>query len=297
MGRWRSIGAERTGSGLIFEVRRAATSAVGGDGGADVLADGLSVWTGAHGIEGEVRPGFDVFGVTHGGYLTALCAHALIRHTGLSDILSVTTHFLRKAREGPIRFDVQAAGFSRRFTSVAFTARQAEDVVLAGTGLLGDREAHEGPRWERDVPFDPTGLRWTPHPAEAGADMPFPLPNVALPTGMRLDLSTVAFVSGEKAEDARIRALMDCAPDDRLAPLVACDLTPPVVWNVLGMGGWIPTLELTAHVRARPSSGPLRIEAVTRHVSGGFLEEDARVWDSEGTLVVQSRQLARAPAR
>lgn len=32
----------------------------------------------------------------------------------------------------------------------------------------------------------------------------------------------------------------------------------------------------------------------TRNLAGGFLEEDAEVWDSEDRLVAQSRQLARA---
>ena len=49
------------------------------------------------------------------------------------------------------------------------------------------------------------------------------------------------------------------------------------------------------HVRARPAPGWLRIAASTRNVAGGFLEEDAEVWDSADRLVVQSRQLARAP--
>ncbi len=44
-----------------------------------------------------------------------------------------------------------------------------------------------------------------------------------------------------------------------------------------------------------PAPGWLRIAASTRNVAGGFLEEDAEVWDSAGRLVVQSRQLARAP--
>lgn len=74
---------------------------------------------------------------------------------------------------------------------------------------------------------------------------------------------------------------------------MACDITPPAVWNVLGRKGWVPTVELTAHVRARPASGPLSIEVGTHHVQDGFLEEDALVRDARGRLVVQSRQLAR----
>jgi Acyl-CoA thioesterase C-terminal domain len=58
---------------------------------------------------------------------------------------------------------------------------------------------------------------------------------------------------------------------------------------------WTPTVELTAHVRARPAAGWLRCVFTTRFVTGGFLEEDGEVWDETSTLVAQSRQLALIP--
>ena len=63
----------------------------------------------------------------------------------------------------------------------------------------------------------------------------------------------------------------------------------------MGLAGWAPTLELSAHVRAVPAPGWLRVRVSTRNFAGGLLEEDAEVWDSAGRLVAQSRQLARAP--
>jgi acyl-CoA thioesterase len=57
----------------------------------------------------------------------------------------------------------------------------------------------------------------------------------------------------------------------------------------------VPTLELTAHVRARPAPGLLACDVRTRFVSAGFLEVDGEYWDSTGTLVAQSRQLALVP--
>ena len=72
------------------------------------------------------------------------------------------------------------------------------------------------------------------------------------------------------------------------------DALPPVTFD-LGLPGWAPTLELTVHVRARPAPGWAVVRHATRNVSGGHFEEDCEVWDSTGTLVAQSRQLALLP--
>ena len=55
------------------------------------------------------------------------------------------------------------------------------------------------------------------------------------------------------------------------------------------------TMELTVHVRARPRPGWLACRTQTRHVIGGYHEEDFEIWDSAGQLVAQSRQFALLP--
>lgn len=52
------------------------------------------------------------------------------------------------------------------------------------------------------------------------------------------------------------------------------------------------TVQLTVHLRARPVPGWLACRALTRHVAGGYHEEDFEIWNRAGTLVAQSRQLA-----
>ncbi len=79
---------------------------------------------------------------------------------------------------------------------------------------------------------------------------------------------------------------------DALLLALAVDALPPVVFG-LGATGWAPTVELTWHMRAVPAPGPLQVAARCRHVSGGWFDEEAEVWDAAGRLVAQSRQLAR----
>ncbi|MFN5883661.1 MAG: thioesterase family protein, partial [Burkholderiales bacterium] len=67
---------------------------------------------------------------------------------------------------------------------------------------------------------------------------------------------------------------------------------PPSVFGLLGAVGWVPTVELTVHVRRRPAPGWMLGQFRTLDLSDGRMIEDGWVWDSQGQLVVQSRQLA-----
>ena len=80
---------------------------------------------------------------------------------------------------------------------------------------------------------------------------------------------------------------------DTLALAALVDAAAPAVLE-LGVAG-SSTIELTVHVRARPAPGWLACRASTRHVIGGYHEEDFEIWDSQGRLVAQSRQFALLP--
>lgn len=255
------------------------------------LSEALAMEMDGDTVHTAVRDGFDVFGIPHGGYLAALAAKAVLEVSGQPDLFTVTTHFLRKAAVGPMDITVLRLGASRRFTTWQAMARQDGQVVVAALASVGDRTAIEGPAWSDLAPWDPSGEDLS-HPA-GHPDLPFTAPRVAEQFGQRIALSTVGFALGHAQDHAELRAVVEADEVDQLTALVACDLTPPAAWNPLGSQGWVPTVELTVHLRARPSPGPMTIDVVTHHVRDGFLEEDALVHDATGTLVAQSRQLAR----
>lgn len=103
---------------------------------------------------------------------------------------------------------------------------------------------------------------------------------------------TVGRPTGEGALECWFR--LPGREPDPLSLLLAVDAMPPVTFD-LGRPGWAPTVQLTAHVRAVPAPGWLRMRHATRNLAGGFFEEDCEVWDSADRLVAQSRQLARVP--
>ncbi len=114
---------------------------------------------------------------------------------------------------------------------------------------------------------------------------------------MRFDPACVGWAVGEPSGNGMIQTwfrLADGREPDPIELLLAVDAMPPVTFD-LGRMGWAPTLELTAHVRARPAPGWLKLRHATRNMAGGMFEEDCEVWDSAGRLVAQGRQLARQP--
>jgi len=94
--------------------------------------------------------------------------------------------------------------------------------------------------------------------------------------------------SGRPASEFWMR-FADGREGDLLSLPLLVDSTAP---SVLELGAGSTTIQLTVHLRAHPAPGWLACRATTRFVSNGYHEEDFEVWDSAGTLVAQSRQLA-----
>ena len=84
----------------------------------------------------------------------------------------------------------------------------------------------------------------------------------------------------------------DNRPPDLSSLVLFSDAFPPAVFKIFGRVGWVPTIELTVHFRSHPAPGWILGEFFTDDLSNGTMIETGSLWDSTGSLVARSRQLA-----
>jgi acyl-CoA thioesterase len=259
---------------FAFDVdTRVSPSAPSGSGSGEFLASVTGRWGG-------------ITGVPNGGYLLALCTRALGLTVPFPDPIVVSGFFLRPGTPGPamIATSVVREGRTTAFGE-AVLSQVGKDVVRAAAAFA--RLGGDGPLLVEGAPPDlpaPSDCVGVPVgsfcPATIAERVEFrsrSLPGWFLgrPTGRPSSEFWMRFADGRDA--------------DLLALLVLVDSTAP---SVLELGAGSATIQLTVHLRAHPAPGWLACRTSTRFVSGGYHEEDFEVWDSAGTLVAQSRQLA-----
>ncbi|MEU0831537.1 thioesterase family protein [Streptomyces sp. NPDC056231] len=251
--------------------------------------------------DAELSAGWTIIQAVNGGYLLAMLGRALGEALPHSDPFSVSAHYLTASVPGPavIRTQVVRTGRSLS-TGQASLFQYAEDGTeverIRVLGTYGDLDSLSD-----DIRTSAKPPAMAPIEQCFGPDDgPAPIPGSSAITerlSIKLDPSTVGWAVGAPSGKGEMRgwfSLADGRDADPYSLLLTVDALPPTSFE-LGLKGWTPTIELTTHIRCRPAPGPLRVSITTRNLAGGFLEEDADVWDSTDRLVAQSRQLARAP--
>lgn len=254
---------------------------------------------GAGRFSAEVHPGWDIGGNANGGYLLALVGRALAEVTGRPDAITITGHYLAPCPAGPVTVSTELVRAGRRFSTATASLRRGDQEVLRVLATLGDLAA--------GGPSGPTRLDGTPPQLAPYDECPLgpsphegPMPAIQQRLALRLRPGDEGFRTGARTGRAEIAgwfAFADGRPLDTLAVLLAADGFPPAVFNTELPIAWVPTVELTVHVRAVPEPGPLRCVFRTRYLQHGLLEEDGELWDEAGQLVALSRRLALAPRR
>lgn len=249
----------------------------------------------------ELSAGWTIGNSVNGGYLLAVLGRALADALPHSDPFAISAHYLTASRPGPavIRTDTVRTGrtlSTGQASLFQYAADGSEVERIRAIASYGDLDAlPDDVRTSAEPPpIPPVDQCFGPQdapgesPVQGGSA-------IAERLRLKLDPDTLGWALGAPSGKGEMRAwfgLADGRDADPLSLLLAVDALPPTAFD-LGLAGWVPTVELTVHVRSRPAPGPLRIAIRTRNLAGGFLEEDAEVWDSADRLVAQSRQLAR----
>jgi hypothetical protein len=236
----------------------------------------------------------------NGGYLLALLGRAVrvtARSAGSPDweVVSASITYLRPPDLGPATIRTTLLRAGRTAAHVRAVLAQGADDLVDAVFVLSELPV------EPTVRYDGTEPLHAPDPEECVRLVP------EIPTGvyvgimdvldLRLDPATLPFAAspppaGRPAELRGWSRFTDGREPDALSLLFFADAIPPATL-MIGSTGWVPTLQMSAYVRARPAPGWLGIRMTAGLVADGMVDETCVLWDSRGRMVGQSTQLAR----
>jgi hypothetical protein len=246
----------------------------------------------------DIDPAWAIGDKPNGGYLLAMLVRASIdslvqRGAVHADPLGSTATFLRAPSTGPATVRVEVLRAGRTASHVRATLMQNDTFCVDAMSIIGELDHEQDARFS----LPPPELA----PIESCPRLPAERPGVGVRinildvTEERLDPEVLTFLDGAGGGAPDLRGWMNFAdgrPQDPLSLLYAVDCFPPATMAI-GSTGWVPTLQLTAYVRAKPADGPVRIRQRADSVQGGLVDELCQVWDSNGRLVAQATQLAQ----
>jgi len=240
-------------------------------------------------FRGELHPGWRIGEALNGGYVLAVAGRALSLALPHPDPLNTTAYYLAPTGVGPVEIEVEVLRSSRNTSFAAAKMYQDGELKLQVSAAYGDLDSLQGEDW--------SATRRPQYP---------PFEECPVVAQRRIELrqrAEMRLVGGAELFSERVSSgsgefngwlsHVDGSDPDALSLLMFADAFPPPILTVCGPRHWVPTVELTVQVRARPAPGPLQARVVSRHLTRGVLEEDGEFWDSAGQLVALSRQSAR----
>jgi acyl-CoA thioesterase len=237
----------------------------------------------------ELREGWRIGAVPNGGYVLSIVGRALSEALPHRDPLVINAFYLAPTELGTAEIRVELLRSSRNTSHASARLYQGGELKLQATAAYVNLDRQHGANWSgRERPEFPAF-----DSCQAGGDSKLEFRrNVDL----RLSGDTGVFQGGPPSGLGEFQGWIrhaDGSDPDAISLLMFADAFPPPAFSVYGLLGWVPTLELTVQVRARPAPGPVQARLYTRHITNGVVEEDGEYWDSEGQLVAISRQTAK----
>ncbi len=241
----------------------------------------------------EISPDWTIGGKPNGGYLLAMMGRAVTAAGAHRHVLAASAHFLRAPDPGPATITTEELRAGRSASQLHARLSQDGRICVEALFTTGELDPDARPYWTDGVPA--AGVV----PFEDCLRVP-----PQTPTGvqarmmgevdMRIEPATAEFARAQPTGRGVLRgwlALPDETPFDPISLLWSIDSFPPATFDI-ELTGWVPTLELTAYVRALPAPGPVRVLQRVHLIDGQRFDEACFIWDSTGRLVAQATQLA-----
>jgi len=247
-------------------------------------------------FDAEVSPDWLAINGPHGGYLAAMLLRALIETVDdpARSPRSLTVHYARSSRPGPVSIDCALERSGRSLSTLSARIEQEGSLIALGLAAFS-------------VPWRSPEIAESPMPVVAPADptrasrrlLDVPPPPFIRRLVIQSRLGGVPFAgSDEPMEIGAWLGFVEQRPLDALALACFSDalFSPPFIR--LERLAATPTIDLTIHFRQRlplledPDPAELCFARCRSSlVHEGFFEEDGVIWAPDGTTLAQSRQL------
>jgi Thioesterase-like superfamily len=241
----------------------------------------------------EIDPQWTIGAKPNGGYLLSMLARAATTISVHDHVIATSAHYLHSHDPGPVLIATELLRSGRSASQIRARMEQDGKACVEALVTASSLAADTTPYWDRGLPE---------RSEVSYEDCPRLIP--ILPNGIRvaimeqvevrLEPDSSGFAAGRPSGRGELRgwlALPGAEPFDPNALLFAVDAFPPATFDI-EFSGWVPTLELTAYVRALPVPGPVRVLQRAQLIESGRVDESCFVWDLSGRLVAQGTQLA-----
>ena len=246
----------------------------------------------AGGFVADVDPEWTIAGKPNGGYLLSMLGRAAVARGAHPHVVCAGAFYLTAPDPGPVSLETELLREGRSASHVRARMLQDGRPCVEALLITARLEASTAPDWAEGQPRlsdiayeDCVRLPQRPDGSRVA---------IMDQVEVRIEPGSMSFATGHPSGRGEIRGwltLPEAESFDPVSLLYAVDAFPPATFDV-EFTGWVPTLELTAYVRALPAPGPVRVLQRVGLIDGGRFDEPCYVWDSTGRLVAHSTQLA-----
>ncbi len=241
-------------------------------------------------LAAQVTDNWSINGLPNGGYQMALLANAMLRQSSKTSLAILSATFIARCEPGNARLGVEKIAVSSQFERYMVRLAQEGNEKIRAWGTFVDVD--KGCTIDRYEAAPP---------AIAPLDQCQAIPQMPKYTlfdqvDARMDPACIGWMFGKPADRSEHKGWIkfkDDRPLDAVSILLMADAFPPPVYASQGLGGWVPTIEMSVNIRKLPASQWLKCIFRTRFITCGLMEEDGQLWDEAGELVAISRQISQ----